>query len=98
MAQQNSYVINGQLTFIGSLSQQVALQAQPIAGNLTFQLPNELPIANQVVAAVSILGNTVTLGFANAGGGSISTSQLSSVEGTGGKVQLTTGVAASPVT
>jgi Ice-binding-like len=99
MAQQNSYVINGQITFNGSLAETVGLQAQSVAGGLLIQLPNSTGL-NQggLLSAVAVNGNTVTLGFVAPPSSSIATSQLSSVEGTGGKVQLTTGVAASPVT
>lgn len=64
MAQQNA-VINGQLTFTGSLAQQVSIASQPIGGNLLLLFPNILPSAGQTMNAVLVDGNVVTLGWAN---------------------------------
>jgi hypothetical protein len=101
-------IINGQLIFKGSISGQVAVQAQPIAGNnLIFNLPNTVPNPNAVLSVIAVTGSTVTFGFAPPAPqsfnfsqitGTIATSQLGSVEGNGSKVQLTTGAAVSPVT
>src|SRR5580658_5409061 len=98
MAMQNA-VINGQLTFLGSLAQQVSVAAQSLGGNLLLLLPNATGLnSGSLLSAVAINGNTVTLGFVPPPSSTISTSQLASVEGTVPKVQLTTGVAESPVT
>ena len=43
MAQQNA-VINGQLTFTGSLAQQVSIASQPIGGNLLAFVPQHSPL------------------------------------------------------
>src|SRR5271157_2449586 len=64
MAQQNA-TINGTLIFTGTFAGQASLQAQPIGGNLIFQLPNQLPVANQLMAVEAISGSIVTLGWAN---------------------------------
>src|SRR5208282_988619 len=98
-----------QLTFLGAIAGQVSVQAQPVAGNnLLFNLPNMVPNPNAVISVLSVVGSTVTLGFTppppssfsfSQITGAIATSQLGSVEGNGGLVQLTTGAApANPVT
>src|ERR1700675_570670 len=94
----NNPVVNS-ITFTGSVAGQASLQAQGIAGNLTFLLPNIPPIVGQVLTATAINGNSVFFGFSSPGSDEISTGQLSSVEGNGTKVQLTNGgVAPSAVT
>jgi hypothetical protein len=92
-------IINGQLTFVGAIAGQVSVQAQPIAGNnLLFNLPNTVPNPNAVISVLSVVGSTVTLGFAPPAPqsfsfsqitGTVATSQLANVEGTGSKVQTT---------
>lgn len=52
------------LSFLGTFAGQATIQAQPIGGNLIFQLPNQLPSANQLMAVESVSGSVVTLGFA----------------------------------
>src|SRR5271154_1929505 len=52
------------LIFTGTFAGQATIQAQPIGGNLIFQLPNQLPVANQLLSVESIVGSVVTLGFA----------------------------------
>src|ERR1700675_3737706 len=95
----NNPVVNS-ITFKGSVAGQASLQAQGIAGNLTFLLPNIPPIVNQGLIATAINGNNVFLGWASANA-SITVGDLDadSVEGTGTKIQLTNGgVAPSAVT
>jgi len=92
-------IIKGQLTFVGAITGQVSVQAQPVAGNnLLFNLPNTVPNPNQVISVVSVVGSTVTLGFTppfpttwsfSQITGTIATSQLASREGNGSKVQTT---------
>jgi hypothetical protein len=101
-------IINGQLIFQGSIAGQVAVQAQPIAGNnLIFNLPNTIPNPNAVLSVIAVTGSTVTFGFAPPAPqsfnfsqitGTIATSQLGSVEGNGSLVQLTNGSAAPSAT
>src|SRR5271166_2645756 len=88
-----------QLTFLGAIAGQVSVQAQPVAGNnLLFNLPNTVPNPNAVISVLSVVGSTVTLGFTppppssfsfSQITGTIATSQLGSVEGSGSKVQTT---------
>lgn len=63
MAQQNA-IVNGTLSFKGAFAGQATLQAQPIGGNLTFQLPNIPPTNGQLISG-TVNGNTVILGWAN---------------------------------
>lgn len=63
MAQQNA-TINGTLIFTGTFAGQASIQAQPIGGNLIFQLPNQLPTVNQLLSVESVSGSVVTIGFA----------------------------------
>src|SRR5271157_2478896 len=63
MAQQNA-TINGTLIFTGTFAGQASLQAQPIGGNLIFQLPNQLPTVNQLLLVEAVNGSIVTIGFA----------------------------------
>jgi hypothetical protein len=88
----NNPVVNS-ITFIGSIAEQASIGAQGIAGGLTFLLPNVPPIVGQLLTATAVNNANVFLGWASASA-SIQTSQLSSVEGTGSKVQLTNGSAA----
>ena len=81
----NNGIVNS-LTFIGSVAEQVTIQSAPIGGNLIFQLPGLLPIANQLMAVQSVSGNVVSLAWANptSGGGG---GAVSSVFGRTGAVQ-----------
>ena len=107
MANTNNPVVNS-ITFVGSLAQQATIEAQGIAGGLTFLLPNIPPIVGQVMSATAVNGNNVFLGFTppppssfsfSQITGLLSVEQLEDVEGNGSKVQLTTGAApGSPVT
>jgi hypothetical protein len=96
MAQQNA-IINGSLTFTGTSAGSVVIQAQSLGSNLTLNLPNTLPVQNQLLSVASVAGNLVTLSWASpssqgSGGGS----------GTVTSVALTApaifSVAGSPVT
>ena len=58
----NNPVVNT-LTFSGSVAGQATIQAQGIAGGLTFLLPNTVPIVNQLLTATAINGNNVFLGW-----------------------------------
>lgn len=104
---QQNIPINGTLTFNGSVAGSVTIGSQPLAGSLSLQLPNTVPALGQALTASVVDGFVVALGWANLPPnsfsfsqitGSVSTSQLGSVEGDGSKVQLTTGAAVSPVT
>jgi hypothetical protein len=53
------------LIFQGSLAGTASVQAQGIAGNLTFQLPNTPPVQGQLMEAHAINGTTVVLGWAS---------------------------------
>src|SRR5271156_3488312 len=59
----NNGIVNS-LTFTGSVVGSATIQAQSVAGNLTFLLPNQVPSANQLFAVESVNGNVVTIGFA----------------------------------
>lgn len=54
------------LIFNGSIAGSASIQAQGIAGNLTFQLPNTPPIQGQIMTATAINGTTVVMGWSSA--------------------------------
>jgi hypothetical protein len=62
-------IINGQLTFLGSIAGQVAVQAQSIGGDITLNLPNSIPASNQALIATSVNGSAITLGWGSGGSG-----------------------------
>lgn len=62
--------IHGQITFFGSVVGSTALGAQPVGTTgILIQLPNTVATAGQVLEAVVVHGNTVTLGWGTGGGG-----------------------------
>ena len=61
----NNPVVNT-LTFTGSVAGQATIQAQGIAGGLTFLLPNTVPNVNQLLTATAVNGNNVFLGWSSA--------------------------------
>src|SRR5271154_4208612 len=71
----NNPVVNT-LTFTGNVAGQATIQAQGIAGGLTFLLPNTVPVQGQLLNALSINGNNVFLGFVSPQSTSISLSQI----------------------
>ena len=58
----NNGIVNS-LTFTGSVVGSATIQAQSVAGNLTFLLPNQVPTALQILTAQTINGNVVSLGW-----------------------------------
>jgi hypothetical protein len=61
----NNPVVNS-ITFTGNVAEQATIQAQGIAGGLTFLLPNTAPIQGQLLDVSAISGNNVFLGWASA--------------------------------
>jgi hypothetical protein len=80
----NNPVVNT-LTFTGSVAGQASIQAQGIAGGLTFLLPNTVPIQGQLMTATAINGNNVFLGFVSPQSSSISLSQITQSGATNGQ-------------
>src|SRR5271166_2254375 len=105
MAQQNA-TINGTLIFTGTFAGQASLQAQPIGGNLIFQLPNQLPTVNQILSVESVVGSVVTIGFAASSSapsfssitGSLALSQIAQGGATSGQALEWNGSAWAPAT
>src|SRR5579863_2680631 len=60
----NNPVVNS-ITFTGNVAGQATIQAQGIAGGLTYLLPNTAPSLGQLLDVQSISGNNVFLGWAN---------------------------------
>ena len=58
----NNGIVNS-LTFTGAVQGSATIQAQSVAGSLTFLLPNQVPTALQILTAQSINGNVVTFGW-----------------------------------
>src|SRR5271154_2440370 len=58
----NNGIVNS-LTFTGAVVGSATIQAQSVAGNLTFLLPNQVPTALQILTAQSVNGNVVSLGW-----------------------------------
>src|SRR5271170_809292 len=58
----NNGIVNS-LTFTGAVVGSSTIQAQSVAGNLTFLLPNQVPTALQILTAQAINGNVVTMGW-----------------------------------
>lgn len=71
----NNPVVNS-ITFAGGVAGQASVQAQGIAGNLTFLLPNTAPITGQLLDVQAVNGNNVFLGWVSAGTESISLGQI----------------------
>src|SRR5271170_6073811 len=105
MAQQNA-TINGTLIFTGAFAGQASIQAQPIGGNLIFQLPNQLPTVNQLLSVESVSGSIVTIGFAASQSapsfsqitGSLALSQIAQGGATSGQALEWNGSAWAPAT
>jgi hypothetical protein len=95
----NNPVVNS-ITFTGSVAGQATLQAQGIAGGLTFLLPNIPPIVGQALSAQAVNGNNIFLNWVSPNANlTVGSFNAGSVQGNGSKVQLTTGSAPpSPVT
>lgn len=55
-------VVNS-LTFVGAVAGQASIQAQGIAGGLTFLLPNTTPVVGQYIDVAAVNGNNVFLGW-----------------------------------
>jgi len=71
----NNPVVNT-LTFTGNVAGQATIQAQGIAGGLTFLLPNTVPVQGQLIDVVSVNGTNVFLGWVSPQSTSITLSQI----------------------
>jgi hypothetical protein len=60
----NNPVLNS-LTFTGSVAGQASIQAQGVAGGLTFLLPNIPPIQGQQITVTAVNGTNVFLGWSS---------------------------------
>src|SRR5271157_3863399 len=91
----NNPVVNT-LTFTGNVAGQATIQAQGIAGGLTFLLPNTAPIVNQLITVASINGSNVFLGWVSPQGTIINLSQLAQTGASIGQVIEWNGTAWAP--
>src|SRR5277367_6448529 len=72
----NNPIVNS-LTLVGSVVGQATIQAQGVAGNLTFLLPNVPPNVNQLLTVTAVNGSNVFLGWTSPQSEQIALSQLS---------------------
>jgi hypothetical protein len=86
----NNPVVNT-LTFTGNVAGQATIQAQGIAGGLTFLLPNTTPIQGQLLDVQSINGANVFLGWVSPQSTSITLSQIQASGATTGQTIIFNG-------
>src|SRR5271170_726659 len=93
----NNPIVNS-LTLVGSVVGQATIQAQGVAGNLTFLLPNVPPNVNQLLTVSTVNGNNVFLGWTSPQSEQIALSQLSQSGATTNQVIQWNGTAWVPAT